>query len=244
MSFRLSNKEADALRGCHHLDQVLYVFGLRRHMDYATGVVGESRRISVQSLKEAAFVEPSNGPVRESGSPSKHRILRAIERLADRGLVVREGTFVFRLPLADIGEVSEKKLRTYCAPLYAPDSAPDSAPENINSDERLTNSSAPDSAPGSEPTDRDIPHHLRYPVYSVSKDTGTDVPEDPASRMWRLWVDLVGDTQANRRNLGKAIKEHGEEMVSEAVALTYAKQPADPVSYMRGCLKPKRRFQC
>ena len=244
MAIRLSEREAEALRGCHHLDQVLYVFGLRRHMDYATGIVGESRRISVQSLKEAAYVEPSNGPVREKGAPTKHRILRSIDRLADKGLVEREGTFVFRLPLADCDEVRSEKLRTYCAPDSATDSAPDSAPRQASHDAVFSESSAPDSAPDSAPTEDDIPHHLRGPGNSVPKGTGTDVPESSAARTWRLWLELVGDTRANRAVLGRIIKDHGEEEVAEGVATTWAKNPADPVSYLRGCLKPKRRFVC
>lgn len=79
-------------------------------------------------------------------------------------------------------------------------------------------------------------------------DSDTDVsgdksPEGASARCWRLWLELVGDTQANRKVLGSMIKDHGEEAVADAVARTYAKGPADPVSYLRGCLKPKRRFQ-
>jgi len=227
------------------MDQVLYVFGLRRHMDYKTGIVGETRRISIQSLKEALYVEPSNGPVREKGSPSKHRILRSLERLTDKGLAIRKGTFTFRLPLADSDEVSEEKLRTYSAPDSEPDSAPDSAPTKASNGAGSSDSRAPDSAPDSAPTEGDIPHHLRGPGNSVPKGTGTDVPESSAARTWRLWLELVGDTRANRAVLGKIIKDHGEESVAEAVATTWANNPVDPIGYLRGCLKPRERgFVC
>jgi hypothetical protein len=87
---------------------------------------------------------------------------------------------------------------------------------------------------------------------SVSKDTGADAPpknqsqspNDPSKALWDLWVDYVGDSPHNRSVLGKLIKEHGETDVREAVATTIAKRPADPMAYMRACLKPRRRFVC
>ncbi len=87
---------------------------------------------------------------------------------------------------------------------------------------------------------------------SVSKDTGaeapssekSDAPVDPSKALWDLWIGYVGESSYNRSMLGKLIGEHGEEPVREAVAATIAKRPADPMAYMRGCLKPKRRFVC
>ena len=87
---------------------------------------------------------------------------------------------------------------------------------------------------------------------SVSKDTDASAsadqqkqpPPDPGKQLWDMWVGYVGDTSYNRSMLAKLIKEHDEDSVREAVAKTIAKRPAEPLSYMRGCLKPKRRFVC
>ena len=87
---------------------------------------------------------------------------------------------------------------------------------------------------------------------SVPKGTGADAPSsdesnapiDPSKALWDLWVGYVGDTPYNRSMLAKLIAEHGESDVREAVAATIAKKPAEPIAYMRGCLKPRRRFQC
>ena len=68
--------------------------------------------------------------------------------------------------------------------------------------------------------------------------------ENPSSKVWRLWTDLVGDTPHNRSVLGKLIKEHGEAEILEAVMKTIAKNPAEPISYLRGVIRPKRRFVC
>ena len=88
---------------------------------------------------------------------------------------------------------------------------------------------------------------------SVSKDTGASAPiyinqkespepddDDPTKALWDMWLKVVGATPANRGILGRAISEHGEEKVREAVAATVGKKPADPISYFRGCLKPRR----
>lgn len=87
---------------------------------------------------------------------------------------------------------------------------------------------------------------------SVPKGTGANAPndsknhapDDPTKALWDLWVGYVGDSPYNRSMLAKLIAEHGELAVREAVAATIAKKPAEPIAYMRGCLKPRRRFQC
>lgn len=69
---------------------------------------------------------------------------------------------------------------------------------------------------------------------TVSNDTGAAAPT-----IWDLWVSVAGEK--SRSYLGRLISEHGEERVTEAVASTIAKRPADPVSYIAGILTPKKR---
>lgn len=103
MRFLISDDELAALDGLPWAARLLYLMGLRPHMDYATGLVGTAkRRISLQQLREALFVEPGAGRS-ESGSPSKDQVRRALHLLTRAGLVERQdepGRLVFRLPLA------------------------------------------------------------------------------------------------------------------------------------------------
>lgn len=61
-----------------------------------------------------------------------------------------------------------------------------------------------------------------------------------ALTVWDLWVSVAG--QEKRPLLGKLIAEFGEGEVAKAVAVTSAKQPADPVGYVRGVLAKAQRL--
>lgn len=87
MSILLSDEELDALRGLTDFQFRLYVQGIRRHMDYKTGVVGIKRKISYQSLVEDTYTEPGNG-IQCSGSKSKSQAKRAVKILEKNGLIV------------------------------------------------------------------------------------------------------------------------------------------------------------
>lgn len=99
----VSNEELDALQGLPLGAQVLYLRELRRHMDYATGVVGVARRISWQGLRETLETEPQAGIARVL--PSKDQVRRLVGHLVRRGLVLMVSDMVgkqliMRLPLA------------------------------------------------------------------------------------------------------------------------------------------------
>lgn len=100
----VSNEELDALQGLPLGAQVLYLRELRRHMDYATGVVGVARRISWQGLGEALYVEPHPG-LKDSGSPGREQVRRLVKWLEKARLVrpisdMVGKQLIFRLPLA------------------------------------------------------------------------------------------------------------------------------------------------
>lgn len=71
------------------------------------------------------------------------------------------------------------------------------------------------------------------------KNTVTNVTGGEPPSVWDLWASIAGFK--NRSYLGRLIKLYGEERVSEAVASTIAKKPADPVQYITGILTPKKR---
>src|SRR3990167_6530333 len=82
---KITYEELSALMGLPHLQQLLYLRGIRPYMDYRTGIVGIMRGISYQSLAEELYIEPHQGI--KSGSPSKDQIRRAIKGLEKAGLL-------------------------------------------------------------------------------------------------------------------------------------------------------------
>lgn len=82
---KINNEELSALRGLPHIQQLLYLTGIKPYVDYKTGMVGIVRGISYQSLAEELYVEPHQGI--KSGSPSKDQIRRAIKGLEKAGLL-------------------------------------------------------------------------------------------------------------------------------------------------------------
>jgi len=64
----------------------LYFAGLRRYMDYSTGIAGIKRRISYRSLQEAMYVAPRRG-VKTMGLPHESKIRRALSQLEKYGLI-------------------------------------------------------------------------------------------------------------------------------------------------------------
>lgn len=99
-----NDEEDAALAGLPLLARVLYLQGIRRHMDYATGIVGEKRGISYQSLREVAYVEPMQGSHDAVQPAVTYRAVRhAIDRLEKEGLLERRSEnrrLIFFLPLA------------------------------------------------------------------------------------------------------------------------------------------------
>jgi len=109
-----TDAEDEALQGLPLEAQILYLRGLRRHMDYETGIVGARRRISWKMLAEVLEVAPHQG-VERSGQPHISKVRRLMGWLIRAGLVEDVGSkergqpIVFRLPLAARGQSVPKK---------------------------------------------------------------------------------------------------------------------------------------
>lgn len=97
-SIIINLEELSALSGLPHLQQLLYLRGLRPYVDYQTGLVGIKRGISYQSLREELFIEPHQGI--SGGSPSKDQIRRALKGLERASVLCIQS--------------EEKKLVVYC----------------------------------------------------------------------------------------------------------------------------------
>ncbi len=87
MSILLSDEELDALEGLTDFQFRLYVQGIRRHMDYKTGIVGIKRKISLYSLASETYIEKIKG-VKQTGNKSRFQVHRAIKRLEKAELLI------------------------------------------------------------------------------------------------------------------------------------------------------------
>lgn len=92
MSIFLTNEELEALQGMRTVHICLYIFGLRRYMDYETGLVGIKRKISFQSLTQELYEEPENG-IKTRQTPSIGMVRRSIEALKKRGLIKNKSIY-------------------------------------------------------------------------------------------------------------------------------------------------------
>ena len=95
----LTAPELDALHGLSHLAARLYPV-LRRHMDFATGLVGKHRRISYQALREECETVTPRGAGWQREQPTIKEVRVALSGLFRHGLVEPAGDFIFKLPLA------------------------------------------------------------------------------------------------------------------------------------------------
>jgi hypothetical protein len=106
-----NEEEDEAMQGLPLEAQLLYLRGLRRYMDFDTGIVGgPKRRISWRTLRETLYVEPHQGI--DGGMPDRAKVRRVMKWLEKEGLVARvedEDHIVFRLPLATLGSSAQKK---------------------------------------------------------------------------------------------------------------------------------------
>lgn len=90
---------------------MVYLRGLRRHMDYATGMVGARRGISRQQLAEVLYLESGQGK-RQCGTPTHSLVRHALAVLQGAGLIERRSQarrLMFFLPLATTDQSAQKK---------------------------------------------------------------------------------------------------------------------------------------
>ena len=116
-----------------HVERSLYLY-LRWHMDFSTGVVGQSRRISYQGIAEHLEVLPLIGSTSPVERFSRDQVKRLLNKLVGRGWIEplhRSRTngpvsMVFRLVLAEsdlLGSQEERQRSATGAPRHKPHSA-------------------------------------------------------------------------------------------------------------------------
>jgi hypothetical protein len=111
MSWKWNEREDAAFSNLHdHLATVLYLRGLRRHMDYKTGIVGIERKISYRMLVELLEERREVGSTKPDFIPTKEGVRWMLKKLAAVGLVERlpsshiREPMIFKLPLASMDD--------------------------------------------------------------------------------------------------------------------------------------------
>jgi len=108
MFIAIDERELDILRGVDHSLTALYLY-MKQFVDFETGVLGYSRRISYQSMSEALYVEPRQGV--KATTYSKPVIKRMVTQLIKLSLITkdRKDTLVFKLLFAQTDFSARKK---------------------------------------------------------------------------------------------------------------------------------------
>lgn len=105
--FWMVNEDEDAaLEYLPHRDQVLYLRGIKPHLDMQTGLVGVARRLSYKGMAELLEEHRARGSTVPRVAITKQMVRESVKRLVDRGLLDQQRSggraewLVFRLPLA------------------------------------------------------------------------------------------------------------------------------------------------
>ena len=85
MDFFINNDELEAIYGLPHIQQLVYLRGIRPYMDVKTGMVGIKRGISHQSIAEQLHIEPSPGV--KGYKCSRMQVRRALSGLERAGVI-------------------------------------------------------------------------------------------------------------------------------------------------------------
>lgn len=129
----VNTQELSALMGLPHIQQLIYLKGIRPYMDRNTCMVGIKRRISHKQLAEELYVEPHQGYT-NSGSPSRPQIKRAVKGLERAGLIKIESDdkhLILKCLLADTHSSVQNK------PVPNPSTQPVRNPSTQNSNKSM-----------------------------------------------------------------------------------------------------------
>jgi 5-methylcytosine-specific restriction endonuclease McrA len=114
-SWRWNEVEDELLADLPPEIERLYLRGIRKHMDYATGITGQKRRVSMDMFDELLTYYPPAGSREKPRRFSRQQITRMLDKLEGLGLIERlhrgkgvKAAMEFRLPLA-CSDVDEQR---------------------------------------------------------------------------------------------------------------------------------------
>ena len=226
-----NDMEEETLQGLPWLAQLVYLRGLRRFMDYSTGIVGVKRGISYQCLKETLYIEPTTGrPKKDVGLPSLAKVRNAIRLLTDAGLIKtipHAKKLIFLLCLAKTDQSDQKKHSRPLADLQQTFDSSDIV--NDNNDIPSTNTTSLN--------DTDVDKH-RTPPKSVIR-----CPEHTGEKKKNIYLDLPPDfTNKGTASKAKVAVDFSDLDLSPPIAKPTpapAPKPA-PIDPSHNYLDPRR----
>lgn len=179
-SWRWNEDEDDAIDALPLECQIIYLRVFRKHMDYATGVVGIKRSINYGQIKERLEYQPSIHSNEQRREYSQGQIKRLIQKLVDAGLAERMhdtskgvAKMIFRLPMA-------------CSDIKEPRHERDTA----TSTRRELEESRPQDGDRDTSATRGARHPSGSPVTHLSP-SGESVPAQKNSSKRRQWGEPV-----------------------------------------------------
>lgn len=190
-SFRVSMGEMDWLHGVTGRAAKLY-FVLRSRMDFKTGFVGYSRRVSNQMLYEALEEIPPVGSHKRHWQPTRGELRQLVIELVRAGLVEKvpnEGkgvaeSLVFFLPLAktDLSGFEEVQPRNNQGeqPRVQPEEQPKVQPRETHTEQGLQPEVQPEVQPEEQSevqprNNQEVQPTSGYPVYTTTTTAPADV---------------------------------------------------------------------
>lgn len=155
-----NDAEDGALQGLTCDAQVLYLRGLRRYMDYRTGVAGIARRIDEACLRETLEFHPDRGSSMRRRTDLTRQFIRSrLDELRRVGLIAdvasdpgRRG-YIFRLVLADTDQSAQNmnnRRTTTKSGDEQPHEQPLEQPHKNASNQRGTRIGQPDEQPNEQ----------------------------------------------------------------------------------------------
>ncbi|MCH9770120.1 MAG: hypothetical protein K0U12_04500 [Gammaproteobacteria bacterium] len=113
MAYKITDQERQALYGLPHLQQLVYLRGIRPFMDFNTYAVGIIRKVSYRSLSEECQVLAHQGYA--ALFPSRDQMRRAVAGLERAGVISvksSENQLIFKCLLASQDQCVQKKVAT------------------------------------------------------------------------------------------------------------------------------------
>lgn len=201
--WQFNEDEDAALQYLPHSDQVIYLRGLRKNMDFTTGIVGIRRRISYQFLAELLEVQRARGSTVAGEHYNKEQLRACLRRLEGAGLVARvqsgaavAAPLVFRLPLAhtDLNRFYEEPHRN----------PTEGTPQQNPVGATVCQSSAPQQEQGMNPIPQIIRNNSPKGECAKPAVSALGVGHCPHAEILAMWADVFPGRQQPKPTLWPA----------------------------------------
>jgi hypothetical protein len=260
MSIILTDDELEALMGITDYQFRLYVQGIRPYMDYATGIVGIKRKISLSSLASETYIEKIKG-VKQTGNKSRFQVHRAIKQLEKAGLLkvksiatAKEKHLILECLLALTDKSKQNKAATWPQHSLAQYVATVETKENPIKTDDFSNSDNKVSTVGRTPRiEKPATYPLSVNTNNTTRDDEKFLSTMPDNSMLSPFVNLLGKNFAhhhicNIKTMGMIRRwvkagvtvEHAQAGIESIDAVN---KPDHPTYYEKAVLKAKAEFE-